>query len=71
MITNYLANRNQYVNIDGCSSGQDGIKCEVPQGSILGPKLVILYINDMCMYQNLSNLLCLQMTQISSVQPLM
>ena len=47
-ISDYLANRNQYVSIDGCSSGQEGTKCGLPQGSILGPKLFIMYINDMC-----------------------
>ena len=47
-ISDHLANRNQYVSIDGYSSGLVGIKCGVPQGSILGPKLFIPYINDVC-----------------------
>ena len=52
-ITNYLDNRSQFVSIDGYSSDIQAIKCGVPQGSILGPKLFILYVNDIC---NLSKL---------------
>lgn len=47
-IESYLSQRNQYVNINGQNSEMLPISCGVPQGSILGPKLFILYVNDMC-----------------------
>ena len=44
----YLTNRNQYTKIDCCSSSLNNITCGVPQGSLLGPLLFSLYINDIC-----------------------
>ena len=46
LLSNYLCDRDQYTESDGVKSTVRGLSTGVPQGSILGPFMFLIYMND-------------------------
>ena len=64
LLKDYLTDRKQFTTYKNAKSDDAKIVCGIPQGSILGPLLFSIYLNDLPLVTD-SHIKLLQMTQLS------